>query len=52
MLEWLHTFKGKPAKTYLVHGEPEASSSLRDMIGSELGWKVEIAEWMQKVRLS
>lgn len=51
MLEWLHTFKSKPGKTYLVHGEPEAASGLRDMITEELGWKVEVAEWMQKVWL-
>jgi metallo-beta-lactamase family protein len=51
MLEWLHTFKSKPGKTYLVHGEPDASSSLRGMIAGELGWKVEVAEWMQKVWL-
>jgi metallo-beta-lactamase family protein len=51
MLEWLHTFKGKPARTYLVHGEPDASSGLRAMITEELGWKVEVAEWMQKVWL-
>ncbi len=52
MLEWLHTFHKKPSKTYLVHGEPDAASSLRDTITSELGWKVEVAEWMQKVHLS
>jgi metallo-beta-lactamase family protein len=52
MLEWLHTFKSKPGRTYLVHGDSEAASSLRDMVTQELGWKVEVAEWMQKVRLS
>lgn len=51
MLEWLHTFKRQPGKTYLVHGEPDASSGLRAMITEELGWKVEVAEWMQKVWL-
>jgi metallo-beta-lactamase family protein len=52
MLAWLDTFKNKPGRTYLVHGEPDASSLLRDMITKELAWKVEIAEWMQKVELS
>ncbi len=52
MLAWLDTFKNKPGRTYLVHGEPAASSLLRDMINKELAWKVEIAEWMQKVELS
>ena len=48
LLEWLHTFSNKPATTYLVHGEPEAASLLRDAVTKELGWNVQIAEWMQK----
>lgn len=51
LLEWLHTFKGKPETTYLVHGEPEASSMLRDAMIKELGWNVQIAQWMQKVQV-
>jgi len=39
----------KPNVTYLVHGEPEASSQLRDSMSKELGWNVQIAQWMQKV---
>jgi len=35
--------------TYLVHGEPSASSQLRDAMSKELGWHVEVAQWMQKV---
>jgi metallo-beta-lactamase family protein len=49
LLEWLHTFSGKPDVTYLVHGEPSASSQLRDTMTKELGWNVQIAQWMQKV---
>ena len=49
LLEWLRTFTRKPATTYLVHGEPTASSLLRDAITKELGWNVQVAEWMQKV---
>jgi metallo-beta-lactamase family protein len=49
LLEWLHTFPQKPSVTYLVHGEPEASSLLRDAMAKELGWNVKVAEWMQKV---
>jgi metallo-beta-lactamase family protein len=52
LLEWLHTFKSTPEATYLVHGEPEASSRLRDAMTKELGWNVQIAQWMQKVELS
>lgn len=51
LLQWLRTFKNQPANTYLVHGEPEASSQLRDLMNKELGWKVEIADYQQKVEL-
>ncbi len=48
LLEWLHTFPSKPAFTYLVHGEPAASSQLRGAMVKELGWNVQVAEWMEK----
>lgn len=48
LLQWLHTFKNQPATTYLVHGEPSASSQLRDTITQEMGWNVQIAQWMEK----
>jgi metallo-beta-lactamase family protein len=51
LLEWLHTFSNKPTATYLVHGEPDASSQLRDTMVKELGWNVQIAQWMQKVEV-
>jgi metallo-beta-lactamase family protein len=49
LLEWLRTFTKKPATTYLVHGEPSASSLLRDAITKDLGWNVQVAEWLEKV---
>lgn len=52
LLEWLHTFPQKPKTTYLVHGEPDASSRLRDLMNKELGWNVQIAQYMQKVPIS
>lgn len=51
LLEWLRTFSNKPKTTYLVHGEPEASSPLRDAMAKELGWDVQIAQWMQKAEI-
>jgi metallo-beta-lactamase family protein len=51
LLEWLRTFKNKPNVTYLVHGEPAASSALRIAMTSALGWKIEVAQWLQKVEL-
>jgi metallo-beta-lactamase family protein len=52
MLEWLRTFKNTPRVTYLVHGEPSASSQLRDLMKRELGWKVEVAEYRERVDVS
>lgn len=51
LLEWLRTFANKPAVTYLVHGEPVASSQLRDVIKKDLGWNVQIAEYMERVEV-
>jgi metallo-beta-lactamase family protein len=48
LLEWLHTFPNKPGVTYLVHGEPAASSQLQGAMAKELGWNVQVAEWMEK----
>ncbi len=49
LLQWLRTFKKKPNVTYLVHGDPDASSQLRDVMSKELGWNVQVAQWLQKV---
>jgi metallo-beta-lactamase family protein len=52
LMEWLGTFSNKPGSTYLVHGEPEAAAQLRDTMVKELGWNVQIAQWMQKVEFA
>lgn len=49
LLEWLRTFPKKPSVTYLVHGEPGAASELRDTMAKQLGWNVQVADWMKKV---
>lgn len=51
LLEWLRTFKNKPGATYLVHGEPAASSQLRDQMRKELGWNVQVAQYMERVEV-
>jgi metallo-beta-lactamase family protein len=51
LLGWLHTFPKQPGITYLVHGEPAAASQLRDTMTKELGWNVQVAQWMQKVEV-
>ena len=51
LLEWLRTFPKAPQVAYLVHGEPAAASRLRLAMTSALNWKVEVAEWMQRVEV-
>ncbi len=51
LLEWLHTFSNRPGTTYLVHGEPDAAEQLLGAISKDLGWNVQIAQWMQRVEI-
>ena len=51
LLQWLRTFKNQPGTTYLVHGEPDASSQLQRLMNKELGWNVEIAQYQEKVEV-
>ncbi len=52
LLQWLRTFRNRPEMTYLVHGEPDASGQLRDLMKKELGWSVDVARYLQKVELA
>lgn len=51
ILRWLGAFKQPPEMTYVVHGEPEAATGLRDAITSRLGWRAAVAEDGQRVTL-
>jgi metallo-beta-lactamase family protein len=51
ILRWLRTFPSAPAVTYLVHGEPPAQVALKGRIERELGWKVHIPEYGEKVAI-
>ena len=52
ILRWLGNFTGAPRKTFVVHGEPAASSALAGVIGKELRWETEIPKSGQKVVLA
>lgn len=39
LMRWLGGFEAPPKRTFIVHGEPEASDALRVRIDRELGWK-------------
>jgi len=51
LLEWLRTFTAKPGVTYLVHGEPTAASQLQNIMRKQLGWNVQIADYMERVEV-
>jgi Cft2 family RNA processing exonuclease len=44
--------RGRPEATYLVHGEYAASGQLRQLIEKKLGWRVETAQYLEKVQVS
>jgi len=51
-LAWLMGFNRPPKKTFLVHGEPDASQALADRIKNQLGWDVVIPALEESHELS
>jgi metallo-beta-lactamase family protein len=43
LIGWLQGLRRKPAMTYIVHGEPEASHALSARIARELKWRTTVA---------
>ncbi|MBU6430574.1 MAG: MBL fold metallo-hydrolase, partial [Cyanobacteria bacterium REEB65] len=41
-LHWLGGFDRPPARTFIVHGEPEAALALAAKVREQLSWQVEI----------
>ena len=44
LLEWLRTMPTAPDQVYVVHGELQASDTLRSRIQHELGWRAMVPE--------
>lgn len=51
IIGWLRGFREQPRKVFLTHGEPEAASAFKLRIEEQLGWNVEIPEYLQQVEL-
>lgn len=51
LVEWVGNFRKPPRETFLVHGEPEASDALADLLRSQLGLKVTVPVLQQVVEL-
>jgi len=45
IMAWLMGFNRPPEKTFIVHGEPEASESLAEKIRSRFGWETVVPEF-------
>lgn len=52
LLRWLSGFKRPPRTTFIVHGEPESASALRDKIKHTLGWNVVIPTYQEVIELT
>ena len=50
-LAWMQGFNRPPRTTFIVHGEPEASQAMAEMIRTELHWQAEIPAFGQTCTL-
>jgi metallo-beta-lactamase family protein len=44
-------FNRPPKKTFIIHGEPEASASLAEKISQKLGWNVVVPKFQETFML-
>ena len=51
ILEWLQNFREAPRKTFITHGEPDASEAMKGHILEELGWEAEVARMGEVVEV-
>jgi len=51
ILNWLKGFKYKPQKTFITHGEPNASKSLQEKIEKNLQWNCVVPNYLQSFSL-
>jgi metallo-beta-lactamase family protein len=49
LMAWLGHLRKPPRHTFVVHGEPDASDTLRFRIGNELGWRASVPPHGQTV---
>jgi metallo-beta-lactamase family protein len=52
IMRWLRGFKKPPRKTFIVHGEVDSATALRDLIISELGWNAVMPTHEEVVELT
>ena len=49
LMDWLRHFETPPRHTFVIHGEPDATDTLRFRIGHELGWRASVPPHAQPV---
>ncbi|MFQ3574888.1 MAG: MBL fold metallo-hydrolase [Cytophagales bacterium] len=47
LMRWMKNFKGSPKHTFMIHGEPEASFALAQLVQKEYGWNVTVPQFME-----
>src|SRR5690606_2320201 len=51
LLEWADAFTTKPKLTFIVHGEPEASETLAQLLRERLEWNAVVPEYLESFEL-
>ncbi|MBW6458329.1 MAG: MBL fold metallo-hydrolase, partial [FCB group bacterium] len=51
ILSWMSRYETAPSRTFIVHGEPDASRALQERIEDTLGWDCYIPEYEETVTL-
>jgi metallo-beta-lactamase family protein len=46
LMAWMRGFQAAPRQVVVVHGEPVAADSLRSRIKDELGWNVQVPDYL------
>jgi len=47
LLDWAEAYTSKPKMTFIVHGEPDASQNLADLLQDKLGWNTIIPGYLE-----
>jgi metallo-beta-lactamase family protein len=51
LLRWLRTARRPPRRLFVVHGEPAPAAALAARVSRELGWKVSVPAYRDRVTL-
>ena len=52
ILQWMKTFQKPPETTFIVHGEPKSTDSMRFSIENELDFSARVPEYLERAQLN